>query len=60
MHILVVDDERIIADTLGLILKSRGFDATVTYSGEDALNCRHIEPRQYRPGLIDAKKLAIL
>ena len=37
VHILVVDDERIIADTLGLILKSRGFDATVTYSGEDAL-----------------------
>lgn len=37
MHILVVDDERIIADTFGLILKSRGFDATVTCSGEDAL-----------------------
>ena len=42
VHILVVDDERIIADTLGLILKGRGFDATVTYSGEDALKIAEI------------------
>jgi CheY-like chemotaxis protein len=37
MRVLIVDDVPMIADTLGLILKGRGFDATVVYSGEDAL-----------------------
>jgi DNA-binding NtrC family response regulator len=36
MRVLVVDDERIIADTLSLILRERGFDARAVYSGEDA------------------------
>jgi DNA-binding response OmpR family regulator len=35
MRVLIVDDVPMIADTLGLILKGRGFDATVVYSGED-------------------------
>lgn len=36
VRVLVVDDERIIADSIALILKGRGFDARAVYSGEDA------------------------
>lgn len=36
MRALVVDDERLIADSLALILQGRGFDARAVYSGEDA------------------------
>jgi DNA-binding NtrC family response regulator len=36
MRVLVVDDESIVADTLALILRGRGFDARAAYSGEDA------------------------
>ena len=35
--ILVVDDERIIADTLAMILNQSGFEARAVYSGENAL-----------------------
>ena len=35
--ILVVDDERVIADTLAMILSQSGFDARAVYSGEGAL-----------------------
>ncbi len=35
--ILVVDDERVIADTLAMILNQSGFDARAVYSGEKAL-----------------------
>ena len=35
--VLVVDDERVIADTLAMILSQSGFDAQARYSGEDAL-----------------------
>lgn len=35
-RILVVDDEPIIADSLALILRGRGFDSRAVYSGEDA------------------------
>lgn len=35
--VLVVDDERLIADTLTEILKRHGFDAMVAYDGEQAL-----------------------
>ncbi|HKN21623.1 MAG TPA: response regulator [Terracidiphilus sp.] len=35
-RVLVVDDERIIADSIALILKGRGFDSRAVYSGEDA------------------------
>ena len=35
--VLVVDDERIIADTLAMILNQSGFDARATYSGEKAV-----------------------
>jgi len=36
-RILVVDDERLTADTLGIIFRKQGFDARVTYSVEAAL-----------------------
>ncbi len=35
--VLVVDDERVIADTLSMILNQSGFDARAVYSGEGAL-----------------------
>jgi len=35
--VLVVDDERVIADTLVMILNQSGFDARAVYSGEGAL-----------------------
>jgi DNA-binding NtrC family response regulator len=36
-RILVVDDERKIADTLALILRSKGYEATTAYNGASAL-----------------------
>jgi CheY-like chemotaxis protein len=36
-RVLVVDDERIIADTLALILNRSGFETTAVYSGEMAV-----------------------
>ena len=35
--VLVADDERVIADTLVIILNQQGFDATAVYSGERAV-----------------------
>jgi CheY-like chemotaxis protein len=35
--ILVVDDERVIADTLSVILSGNGFDVLTAYDGESAL-----------------------
>jgi CheY-like chemotaxis protein len=43
-YVLVVDDERIIADTLRMILKSRGFSAVTAYSGEEALAYALLHP----------------
>src|SRR6187402_1568739 len=36
-RVLVVDDERLIADTVAKILNLHGFDAFCSYNGEDAL-----------------------
>jgi len=36
-RVLVVDDEPLIADTLGLIFRRRGFECKVAYSGAEAL-----------------------
>jgi DNA-binding response OmpR family regulator len=47
-RVLVVDDERLIADTLKEILELHGFDATSRYSGESALEW--IET--YRPDIV--------
>ena len=35
--VLVADDERVIADTLSIILNQHGFEATAVYSGEKAV-----------------------
>ena len=35
--VLVVDDERVIADTLAIILNQAGYDASAVYRGEDAV-----------------------
>ncbi len=36
-RVLVVDNERMIADTLVLILKQNGYNSSVAYSGEEAV-----------------------
>ena len=36
-RVLVADDERVIADTLAMILNQSGFQAKVAYTGEKAL-----------------------
>ena len=36
-RVLVADDERVIADTLAMILNQSGFDARAVYSGETAV-----------------------
>ena len=38
-RVLVVDDEHLVADTLGLIFQKHGYDCRVSYSGKDALRC---------------------
>jgi DNA-binding response OmpR family regulator len=49
MHrILVVDDECLVADTLGLIFRKHGFEAKVAYSANDALRCA----RTFSPHLL--------
>jgi CheY-like chemotaxis protein len=43
--VLVVDDERVIADTLATILRNEGFGATAVYSGTPAVeNAREFPP----------------
>jgi CheY-like chemotaxis protein len=45
-RVLVVDDEPITADTLGLIFKKRGFETHVAYSVDAALEVvRHTPPQ---------------
>lgn len=36
-RVLIADDEHVIADTLGLILRQNGFDAATAYSGAKAI-----------------------
>ena len=43
--VLVVDDERVIADTLAIILNQHGYDASAVYTGEEAVEAaRAITP----------------
>jgi len=43
--VLVADDERVIADTLSIILNQSGFDAQAVYSGEKAVEvARTLQP----------------
>lgn len=37
--ILVVDDEILVADTLGIIFQKKGFDCKVSYNGTEAVAC---------------------
>jgi DNA-binding response OmpR family regulator len=37
LKVLVADDERLIVDTLAIILNQTGFEATAVYSGEEAI-----------------------
>lgn len=46
--ILVTDDERIICDTLALILRANGFEAARAYNGEDAVE----SARAHRPDVL--------
>ncbi|MGC1784959.1 MAG: response regulator [Acidobacteriaceae bacterium] len=46
--ILVVDDEILVADTLGIIFRKRGFECRVSYTGAEAVAC--IE--DFRPELL--------
>lgn len=36
IRVLIVDDEHVVADSLALILRRRGFDVRAVYSGEEA------------------------
>ena len=43
--VMVVDDERLIADTIAEILEAGGYEATVLYDGESALeHCKEMCP----------------
>ncbi len=46
--VLVVDDERVIADTLAIILNQHGYDATAVYTGTGAVE----KARSTHPDLI--------
>ncbi len=47
-RVLVVDDERVIADTLAIILNQHGYDASAVYTGTAAVE----RARSVRPDLI--------
>jgi CheY-like chemotaxis protein len=38
-RVLVVDDDRLVADTLSLIFEKSGFEAKAAYSADEALEC---------------------
>jgi len=46
--VLVVDDERVIADTLAIILNQHGFDASAVYTGTAAVE----RAKSVRPDLV--------
>jgi DNA-binding response OmpR family regulator len=43
-HIIVVDDERVIADSLALILKLQGYSTSAAYTGEHAVELSQVQP----------------
>jgi len=47
-RVLVVDDERVIADTLATILNQNGFEASAVYTGAEAV----VRARASRPDLV--------
>ena len=46
--VLVADDEKVIADTLAIILNQNGYDATAVYTGTSAVD----RARETRPDLV--------
>jgi DNA-binding response OmpR family regulator len=44
MKILIADDERVIADTLAIILNQAGFDARAVYTGSAAVEAARTTP----------------
>ena len=46
--VVLVDDERVIADTLAVILSARGYDCLAAYDGAEALE----QVRRERPDLL--------
>ena len=38
IRVLVVDDDHLVADSLALIVRGRGFESRAVYSGEDAVD----------------------
>ena len=47
-RVLVVDDDRLVADTLALIFEKNGYDARATYSADEALRIA----REFVPNLL--------
>lgn len=47
-RVLIVDDDRLVADTLALIFAKSGFDSRTSYSADDALICA----REFSPHLL--------
>jgi CheY-like chemotaxis protein len=44
-RVLIVDDDRLVADTLTLIFDKNGFEATAAYSADEGLECaRELNP----------------
>jgi DNA-binding response OmpR family regulator len=48
LRVLIADDEKIIADTLAMILNQGGFDARAVYTSEKALE----EASSFRPDML--------
>lgn len=45
IRVLVVDDEKAVADSMALILRASGYEATAAYSGEEAVAlCQAMDP----------------
>lgn len=47
-RVLVVDDDRLVADTLRLLFSAHGFESEACYSAEEALQCA----RSFAPALM--------
>jgi len=47
-RVLIVDDDRLVADTLALIFSKSGFDPRTAYTADDALDCA----REFTPDLL--------
>ncbi len=47
-RVLVVDDERLTADTLGLIFRKQGFETRVSYTVDDAI----LQAQEFAPSLV--------